>query len=104
MARPVIGAAWRARLIPVDPGWLALAEAAPLMSTKRAAEELGWRPTRDAVAVLRELVEGLHEDAGEDTPPLAERTLDDSATEQPETSTDEVMVDDGATTAPAPAR
>ena len=53
-AKPVVGAAWRARLVPVDPGWLTLAASAPLMSTERATTELGWAPTRDApVGVAR---------------------------------------------------
>ena len=41
LAGPLVGAAWRARLVPVDPGWLELAAAAPLMSTARATAELG---------------------------------------------------------------
>jgi nucleoside-diphosphate-sugar epimerase len=104
LARPVVGAAWRARLVPVDPGWLTLAQAAPLMSTRRATGELGWQPTRDAVEVLRELLEGLRDDVGRDTPPLAERTLDDSATEEPATAPDGLTVDGGATTARARTR
>lgn len=82
LARPLVGAAWRARLVPVDPGWLSLAASVPLMSTDRARAELGWTPKIDAVTVLRELLEGLRDDAAGATPPLAEHELfDDAATE-----------------------
>jgi nucleoside-diphosphate-sugar epimerase len=82
-ARPMIGAAWRARLVPVDPGWLTLAASAPLMSTGRATVELGWAPTRDGPTVLRELLGGLRDDAAFPTPPLAERRLPREATTAP---------------------
>ncbi len=82
-ARPMISAAWRARLVPVDPGWLTLAASAPLMSTARATVELGWAPTRDAPTVLRELLGGLRDDAAFPTPPLAEQRLRTQATRAP---------------------
>jgi nucleoside-diphosphate-sugar epimerase len=83
LARPLVGAAWRARLVPVDPGWLTLATSVPLMSTDRARDELGWTPTMAAAAVLRELLDGLRHDAAAPTPPLAEKRLDDDATTEP---------------------
>ncbi|WP_436527214.1 NAD-dependent epimerase/dehydratase family protein [Actinoplanes sp. HUAS TT8] len=60
---------WRLRLQPVDHGWVKLALKAPLMSCDRAKTELGWRPERDAVAALREAVDGLAERAGRDDEP-----------------------------------
>jgi hypothetical protein len=81
--KPLVGAAWRARLVPVDPGWLALAASAPLMSTTRATSELEWAPTRDAPTVLRELLGGLRDDAAFETPPLAEERLPAGATTTP---------------------
>jgi len=83
LAKPLVGAAWRARLVPVDPGWLTLAASVPLMSTDRARDELSWTPTMGAKAVVRELLEGLHDDAAAPTPPLAEQRLDDDATTEP---------------------
>jgi nucleoside-diphosphate-sugar epimerase len=63
---------WRLRLQPIDAGWVHLALAAPLMSPERAESELGWRPEHDAVAALRELVQGIAEHAGRDSsPPLS---------------------------------
>jgi len=41
--------------------------------TRAAREELGWTPRRDAVASLRELLAGMREPAGADTPPLRPR-------------------------------
>jgi len=67
---PLVAAAWRARLVPVDPGWIRLAASVPLLSTDRAADELGWKPTRPAADVLAELLAGLRADARFPTPPL----------------------------------
>jgi UDP-glucose 4-epimerase len=64
---------WWGRLQPIDPGWIHLALAAPLMSTGRAERELGWRPRHDAVAALKELVAGIADRAGRaSSPPLSD--------------------------------
>jgi len=63
-------ATWRLHLQPVSPGWLDLALQSPLLDAGRAAAELGWRPRRSAVEALQELLAGLRERAGADTPPL----------------------------------
>jgi hypothetical protein len=65
-----MSAAWRLRLQPSEPGWLDAGMRAPLLDTTRAHQELGWRPTRDALAVLRELLAGIRDGAGGETPPL----------------------------------
>ncbi|WP_433362938.1 NAD-dependent epimerase/dehydratase family protein [Actinoplanes sp. CA-142083] len=63
---------WGLRLQPIDPGWIHLALQAPLMTWGRAERELGWRPEHDAVAALRELVDGIAEHAGRrSSPPLS---------------------------------
>jgi nucleoside-diphosphate-sugar epimerase len=62
---------WALRLQPIDAGWVELALKAPLMSSDRIADELGWRPERDAVSALRELIDGMAERASADTPPLS---------------------------------
>jgi nucleoside-diphosphate-sugar epimerase len=62
---------WRLRLQPIDAGWVHLALAAPLMSSERARVELGWRPQRDAVDALHELVAGMADHAHAETPPLS---------------------------------
>jgi nucleoside-diphosphate-sugar epimerase len=62
---------WRLRLQPVDAGWVRLALSAPLMSSARAAAELGWHPSVDAVEALRELVGGMATRAHTDSPPMS---------------------------------
>jgi nucleoside-diphosphate-sugar epimerase len=63
-------ATWRLHLQPVSPGWLDLALRSPLMDAGRARAELGWRPRLSAVQAVEELLAGLREGAGADTPPL----------------------------------
>jgi UDP-glucose 4-epimerase len=64
-------ATWRLRLQPVSPGWLDLALRSPLMDAGRARAELGWSPRHSATHALEELLAGLRQGAGGDTPPLA---------------------------------
>ncbi|MEU6072252.1 NAD-dependent epimerase/dehydratase family protein [Micromonospora sp. NPDC047074] len=75
VAAPVLRAAaaltWRARLQPIDAGWVRLALHAPLMSSERAETELGWRPRHDAVSALKELFAGMAEGAHTASPPMS---------------------------------
>ncbi|HEY8493405.1 MAG TPA: NAD-dependent epimerase/dehydratase family protein [Myxococcota bacterium] len=73
LVRALAAAAWHARLQPSPPGWVDLGLEVPLMDTRRAREQLGWTPRRDAVAALQELLAGMREPAGMATPPLAAR-------------------------------
>ena len=68
--RMLADATWRARLQPTPSGWLDMGLAVPLMDTRRAREQLGWTPRHSAVAALEELLAGMREPAGKDTPPL----------------------------------
>ena len=68
--RGLASASWRARLQPSPPGWLDMALQAPLMSSHRAAQELGWEPRTSADAALIELIDGLRDGSGLATPPL----------------------------------
>jgi len=58
------------RLQPSEPGWVDMALAVPLMDSRRAREELGWKPRRESGEALLELLDGMREGAGFDTPPL----------------------------------
>jgi len=58
------------RLQPSEPGWVDMAFAVPVMDTTRARTELGWRPERSSTEALLELLEGMRDGAGLDTPPL----------------------------------
>jgi len=71
--RALASATWRAHLQPAPPGWVDLGLQVPVMDTRRAREELGWTPRRDAVSALHELLAGMREPAGLDTPPLRPR-------------------------------
>jgi nucleoside-diphosphate-sugar epimerase len=71
--RGALRLAWGMHLVAAGPGWVDLAFAVPLIDSGRAERELGWRATRTADAALLELVEGLRDGAGLDTPPLAPR-------------------------------
>jgi nucleoside-diphosphate-sugar epimerase len=67
-------ASFRLRLQPSEPGWLDMALNVPIMDTTRAHEELGWTPRHTSEQALMELLEGIREGAGIDTPPLAPAT------------------------------
>ena len=64
---------WRAHLQPTPPGWLDMGLAVPVMDTTRAREQLGWAPRHTATDTLAELLAGMREPAGLDTPPLEPR-------------------------------
>jgi nucleoside-diphosphate-sugar epimerase len=72
LARAAASLSWRARLQPTPPGWLDLAAQAPLLDCTRAREELGWTPSMSGRDALAELLEGLRDRAGGETPPLAD--------------------------------
>lgn len=61
---------WKLHLQPTPSGWLDMALQVPIMDTTRARTELGWKPRFDAGDAILELMEGLREGAGMDTPPL----------------------------------
>lgn len=73
--RAAVSASWHARLQPLDPGWVDLAFAVPLLDTTRALTELGWAPTRDARSVLAETLDGMREAASGDSSVLRPRTV-----------------------------
>lgn len=68
--RTAADVAFRLRLQPSEPGWVDMGLQTPLMDIRRAREELGWSPTRSATHALVELLDGMREGAGLDTPPL----------------------------------
>jgi UDP-glucose 4-epimerase len=71
LLRAAAALSYRLHLQPSEPGWLDMGLAVPLMDTSRAQRELGWRPRHGADEALRELLAGIRERAGLDTPPLA---------------------------------
>lgn len=64
---------WRLRLQPSEPGWVDMALGVPVMDWTRAREELGWQPRHASTEALRELIDGIRDSAGIETPPLSPR-------------------------------
>ncbi len=73
LLRAAAAVTWRARLHPVEPGWIDLAAGVPLLSSARAAAELGWTPRVDALEAVDELFTGMAQHAGAPSPALRER-------------------------------
>jgi len=61
---------YRLRLQPSEPGWVDMGLGVPVMDVSRARSELGWSAQRSASDALLELIEGIREGAGLETPPL----------------------------------
>ena len=70
LARALTDVTWRLHLQPTPPGWLDLALGVPLMDWGRARRELGWEPRRSSTDALSELLAGLREGRGAETPTL----------------------------------
>jgi UDP-glucose 4-epimerase len=73
--RTAAWAAWQARLQPLDPGWIDLAFAVPLLDTTRARRELGWAPSVDARSALAEVLGGMADRAATSSPALRPRSV-----------------------------
>jgi hypothetical protein len=73
--RAVVQASWRARVQPLDAGWIRLAYAVPLLDSARAHRELGWRAEHDPVEALAEAVDGMRHGAGLGGPVLRARSM-----------------------------
>src|SRR5918999_4361608 len=65
---------WKLRVQPTPPGWVDMALGVPLLDTTRAREELGWTPRWSAGDALLDLIGGLRDRSGADTPPLSPAT------------------------------
>jgi hypothetical protein len=72
--RAAATATWRMRLQPSPPGWVDMALNVPLMDTSRARLELGWEPKHTAREALMDLLHGMRDGSGVETPPLAPET------------------------------
>jgi nucleoside-diphosphate-sugar epimerase len=75
--RHLASISWRARLQPVDPGWLDLALAVPRMTAERARRELGWTSQHTAVEAVSAAVDGMRRGSGTPSPILRRRELHD---------------------------
>jgi UDP-glucose 4-epimerase len=77
--RAAVSASWHARVQPLDPGWIDMGYAVPLLDTTRARTELGWVPTVDGTSVLAEVLAGMQDAAASGSPVLRPRTVWSSA-------------------------
>ncbi|MCV7282097.1 NAD-dependent epimerase/dehydratase family protein [Mycolicibacterium flavescens] len=71
----LVDLSWRARLQPIDRGWLDMAFTVPLLDCGRARSELDWQPQWSSVAALRDVIGGVAQQAHADSPPLRRRSL-----------------------------
>jgi nucleoside-diphosphate-sugar epimerase len=62
---------WKLRLQPSPKGWVDMALNVPVMDTSRIRSELGWSETRSSEEALLDLLAGMRDGSGADTPPLA---------------------------------
>jgi nucleoside-diphosphate-sugar epimerase len=67
--RAAAAAAWHARVLPIEPGWIDLAASVPCLDTTRL-ESYGWRPAHDARAVLAGFVDAIRTGTGHAGPLL----------------------------------
>lgn len=72
--RPLLRAAHRAGVVPMDEGWLDMAHRVPVMDSSRAARELEWTPHRTAAQTLEELVLGMAAGEGTGSAPMRPRS------------------------------
>jgi UDP-glucose 4-epimerase len=70
VARILVSTSWHLRLQPTPTGWLDMGLCVPLMNVTRARKELGWTSEFGADEALRELLEGMSDGSGGETPPL----------------------------------
>jgi nucleoside-diphosphate-sugar epimerase len=68
--RAFVEATWRLRLQPVEGSWVDVAYGVPLLDPSRARRELGWKPSWSADRALLDVLGGIADEAGLDTPPL----------------------------------
>lgn len=64
LVRAALALAYRARLVPTDPGWIDMAVAVPVMSADRTRSVLGWQPQRSAIDTMRSVIAGLGDRGG----------------------------------------
>ena len=71
MARAALAVLWHLHVVPAEPALLDLVLAVPELDVTRAREVLGWRPMTSSLDALSTFLDGLRENEGGPTPPLA---------------------------------
>jgi UDP-glucose 4-epimerase len=70
VVRTALSAAFHARLVPTEPGWLDIGLKAPALDASRARMQLGWEPEHRGDDVLRQFVAALGRGEGAAGHPL----------------------------------
>jgi UDP-glucose 4-epimerase len=70
VVRAAVAAAWHARVVPAEPGFLALLLGLPQLDAGRARRELGWDPRHSGVEAIEAFLAGMARGAGRPEPPL----------------------------------
>jgi nucleoside-diphosphate-sugar epimerase len=73
--RMLVQTSWLARLQPIDPGWLDLVYAVPLLDTARARTVLDWSPQHDALQAVDEVIDGFIHHSATPSPVLSTRSF-----------------------------
>jgi UDP-glucose 4-epimerase len=80
LARAGARLSWQLRLQPMVDGWLDLTLSSPILDTSRARQELSWMPQRSTEDTVLDLLAGLREGTGLDTPTLSPKIGDPNLT------------------------
>lgn len=64
LVRALAAISYRLRLQPTDPGWIDMAVATPVMSTRAIREATGWTPQHSSLEALGAVVSTLHGTGG----------------------------------------
>jgi UDP-glucose 4-epimerase len=73
--RSAANLAWQLHLQPLDPGWIDLAFAVPLLDTGRAQRELEWQPRVTADTALAQVLSAMIERRATSSPALRSRSV-----------------------------
>ena len=72
---PLVDLSWRARLQPIDRGWLDMAFSVPLLDCSRAERVLDWQPRWSSIDALTDVIRGVAQEAHTESPPLRRRSM-----------------------------
>lgn len=72
---PLVDLTWRARVQPIDRGWLDMAFTLPMLDCTRARTELGWTPAWTPKEALADLLDGISHLDHTGSAPLRRRSI-----------------------------
>ncbi|MDO3635238.1 NAD-dependent epimerase/dehydratase family protein [Mycolicibacterium arseniciresistens] len=75
LLRTAVALSWRARLQPIDEGWLDLSFTVPLLDTTRARTELDWTPRYSSAEAMADMGDGFLHGGQTESPVLEYRSM-----------------------------